>query len=42
MKDDLVYLRHILDCLDAIDAYTVDGRAAFFEDRKTSPFVSFE
>ncbi len=35
MKDDRVYLRHILECLDAIASYTVEGRASFLADRKT-------
>lgn len=35
MKDDHVYLRHILECLDAIRSYTAEGRDAFLEDRKT-------
>ncbi len=35
MKDDRVYLRHILECLDAIQSYTVGGRETFFADRKT-------
>ena len=29
MKDDAVYLRHILECIDRIEQYTKDGRAAF-------------
>jgi uncharacterized protein with HEPN domain len=29
MKDDAVYLRHILECLDRIKQYTKDGHAAF-------------
>ena len=29
MKDDAVYLQHILECIDRIEAYTKDGRAAF-------------
>jgi len=33
VKDDRVYLRHILECLDAIRVYVADGRDAFFEDR---------
>ena len=30
MKDDLVYLRHIIDAIMDIDAYTVGGREEFF------------
>jgi uncharacterized protein with HEPN domain len=35
MKDDRVYLRHILECLGAIQSYTVGGRETFFTERKT-------
>jgi len=35
VKDDRVYLRHIIECLDAIGQYVADGRDAFFDDRKT-------
>ena len=35
MKDDLVYLGHILDCLNAIRDYLAGGRETFFQDRKT-------
>ena len=35
MKDDRAYLRHILECLDAIRAYTAEGRDRFLTDRKT-------
>jgi|GEM_PF-1198452 len=35
MKDDRAYLRHILECLDAIHAYTAEGRDRFLTDRKT-------
>ena len=30
MKDDRVYLRHILRCIARIDEYTIGGRDAFF------------
>ena len=30
MKDDSVYLRHIVDAIKDIDAYTVDGREELF------------
>ena len=29
MKDDRVYLKHILQCIGRIEEYTVDGRAEF-------------
>ena len=35
MKDDLVYLRHILDCLNGIQEYLAGGKEVFFHDRKT-------
>ena len=35
MRDDSVYLRHIVECLDAIRSYNARGRDAFFRDRKT-------
>lgn len=30
MKDDSVYLRHILDCLNTIQEYVAGGKEAFF------------
>jgi uncharacterized protein with HEPN domain len=35
VRDDRVYLRHILECMDAIASYAAEGRAAFLADRKT-------
>jgi uncharacterized protein with HEPN domain len=35
VKDDRVYLRHILECPDAIASYAAEGRASFLADRKT-------
>ena len=32
MKDDTVYLDHILDAMDRIQRYTADGRDAFMAD----------
>jgi len=29
MKDDAVYLRHVLECIARIEEYTVAGRSAF-------------
>ena len=34
MKDDRVYLKHIVECLDAIADYTSEGRGRFLVDRK--------
>lgn len=39
MKDDRVYLRHILDCLEAIREHTAGGSDSFFSDRKTCKAV---
>ncbi len=39
MKNDRIYLRHILDCLGAIRQYTSGGSDSFFSDRKTSKAV---
>ncbi|MBI2854146.1 MAG: DUF86 domain-containing protein [Chloroflexi bacterium] len=39
MKDDRVYLDHILDCLRWTSIYTAEGREAFFSDRKTQSAV---
>ena len=35
MKDERVYLHHILDCIEAIQNYNAQGRDAFLTDRKT-------
>ncbi len=35
MKEDAVYLGHILECLDAIAGYVLEGRNGFLSDRKT-------
>jgi uncharacterized protein with HEPN domain len=35
VKDDRVYLQHILEGLDAIVRYTSEGRSRFLADRKT-------
>jgi uncharacterized protein with HEPN domain len=39
MKDDAVYLDHILDCIAWIARHTAEGKAAFFADRKTQSAV---
>ncbi len=39
MKDDRMYLLHIQDALGNIREYTVPGREAFFNDRKTQDAV---
>ena len=31
MKDDRVYLEHIIECLDRIEEYVTEGREAFLE-----------
>ncbi len=35
MKDDRIYLQHILESLDAIIGYASEGRSRFLADRKT-------
>lgn len=35
MKDERSYLRPILECIEAIQDYNVQGRDAFLTDRKT-------
>lgn len=35
MKDDRIYIDHILECVEWITQYTGEGRDAFFSDRKT-------
>ncbi len=39
MKDDRLYLFHILECIDRIERYTVDGGDSFMEDTKTQDAV---
>jgi uncharacterized protein with HEPN domain len=39
MKDDLLYLRHILEAIDRIRAYTTGGSDAFRGDLKTEDAV---
>jgi uncharacterized protein with HEPN domain len=35
VKDDRIYIDHILECIEWITRYTAEGRDAFFSDRKT-------
>lgn len=39
MKDDRLYLVHILDCIDHILQFTNDGKNLFLADRKTQDAV---
>jgi len=39
MKDDRLYLRHILDCCSAIRLHVAGGREEFLHDRKTQKAV---
>jgi len=39
MKDDRTYLGHVVDAIDKILAYTVDGRDAFIADPRTQDAV---
>ena len=35
MKDDIVHLKHIFECLHAVQDYTRSGKEFFLNDRKT-------
>lgn len=39
MKDDRLYLVHIIESIERIEEYTVDGEDAFCEDKKTQDAV---
>ncbi len=39
MKSDLIYLGHILECLEWITRFTAEGKAVFLTDRKTQSAV---
>ena len=39
MKDDLLYLVHIKECIERVKRYTEDGREAFYADTKTQDAV---
>lgn len=39
MKDDRLYVVHVRECIERIERYTVEGRAAFFADTKTQDAV---
>ncbi len=39
MKDDRLYLIHVRECIAKILEFTVDGKEAFFADRKTQDAV---
>jgi uncharacterized protein with HEPN domain len=39
MKDDRLYLVHILDCIDHILQFSSDGKNSFLADRKTQDAV---
>ena len=39
MKDDLIYIEHILECLQWIASFTAEGREIFIHDRKTQSAV---
>lgn len=32
MKDDRLYLIHVLECIERVERYTAPGRDAFFSD----------
>jgi uncharacterized protein with HEPN domain len=35
VKDDRLYLTHILDSIERVERYTVEGKRVFLEDEKT-------
>ena len=35
MKDERIYLRHILECIEAVQDYNIQGRDGFLTNRKT-------
>jgi len=39
MKDERLYLTHIIECFERIEQYTVDGKEAFLNDSKTQDAV---
>ncbi|MGG6270755.1 HepT-like ribonuclease domain-containing protein [Leptolyngbya sp. AN03gr2] len=39
MKNSRVYLIHIRDCIDKVEAYTAEGKVAFLADAKTQDAV---
>lgn len=39
MKDDLLYITHILECIARIEKYTLAGREAFFSDSMVTDAV---
>ena len=39
MKNDQIYLDHILESIGWIESFTAEGREAFFKDRKTQSAV---
>jgi len=39
MKDDRIYVDHILECINWIASFTAEGSDLFFKDRKTQSAV---
>ena len=39
MKDDKLYLEHILECIANIEDYTIDGKEAFMSSKVTQDAV---
>lgn len=39
MKDDRLYVIHVLECIERIERYTVEGNEAFSDDTKTQDAV---
>jgi len=39
MKDDRLYLVHVLECINRIERYTAEGKEAFMADERTQDAV---
>lgn len=39
MKDDRLYVDHILECFEDVAQFTQDGKDTFFTDKKTQQAV---
>lgn len=39
VKDDRLYLVHVLECIDRIERYTAEGKMAFMADERTQDAV---
>ena len=39
MKDDRLYVEHILECIEDVAQFTQDGKDTFFSDKKAQQAV---